>query len=224
MPDIRAAEQELGTAEHFARFTAARRCMTADAQAARCCRRVVSELGLSTSALAFDALRLRAVPHRGHHVPEAAAAYYLHRDTWYANPQTQLNWWIPLHDVDEQTTIRLFPRLFRQPLSNDSAEFDYNVWRQQVGWARPGGAALAVHPRALEIEQKELCWRPRVAAAEIIVFSAAHLHGPALNEGGATRFSADFRTVHIEDERDGCGAPNVDNASLGSALLDYALP
>ena len=41
---------------------------------------------------------------------------------------------------------------------------------------------------------------------------------------GATRFSVDFRTVHLGDHRAGLGAPNVDNHSTGSALKDYVRP
>jgi hypothetical protein len=41
------------------------------------------------------------------------------------------------------------------------------------------------------------------------------------NTSGRTRFSIDFRTVHIDDVRDLRGAPNVDSHCTGSTMGDY---
>ena len=55
----------------------------------------------------------------------------------------------------------------------------------------------------------------------MIVFSAAHMHSTVPNTSGLTRFSIDFRTVHL-DELDGDkGAPNIDGASTGTTIGDY---
>jgi hypothetical protein len=41
------------------------------------------------------------------------------------------------------------------------------------------------------------------------------------NTSGKTRFSIDFRTVHIEDVRARREAPNVDSACTGTSLRDF---
>jgi hypothetical protein len=41
------------------------------------------------------------------------------------------------------------------------------------------------------------------------------------NNSGLTRFSIDFRTVFEDDLLKGNGAPDVDNASTGTTLIDY---
>jgi hypothetical protein len=55
----------------------------------------------------------------------------------------------------------------------------------------------------------------------IILFSAAHLHASVPNTSGVTRFSFDYRTVHLDDIAAKRGAPNIDSACEGHMLRDY---
>jgi ectoine hydroxylase-related dioxygenase (phytanoyl-CoA dioxygenase family) len=55
----------------------------------------------------------------------------------------------------------------------------------------------------------------------IIVFSGAHLHSSVPNTSGYTRFSIDFRTVHLDDVHDQTGAPNLDSECTGTTMRDY---
>jgi len=41
------------------------------------------------------------------------------------------------------------------------------------------------------------------------------------NTTGRTRFSIDFRTVHIDDAVAMRGAPNIDSACTGTTMNDY---
>ena len=54
-----------------------------------------------------------------------------------------------------------------------------------------------------------------------MLFSAAQLHSTVPNTSGLTRYSIDFRTVHLDDVWNKCGAANVDSASTGTTLRDY---
>jgi hypothetical protein len=58
-------------------------------------------------------------------------------------------------------------------------------------------------------------------AGGIIVFSGAQLHSTVPNTSGRTRFSIDFRTVHLDDVLADRGAPNVDSACTGTTMGDY---
>ena len=55
----------------------------------------------------------------------------------------------------------------------------------------------------------------------IIVGSGAHLHSSVPNTSGYTRFSIEFRTVHLDDVREGVGAPNLDSECTGTTMRDY---
>ena len=54
-----------------------------------------------------------------------------------------------------------------------------------------------------------------------MLFSAAQLHSTVPNTCGLTRYSIDFRTVHLDDVWNKAGAPNVDSASTGTTMRDY---
>ncbi len=54
-----------------------------------------------------------------------------------------------------------------------------------------------------------------------ILFSAAQMHSTVPNTSGRTRFSIDFRTVHLNDLRSRKSAPNVDSSPLGTSLRDF---
>jgi hypothetical protein len=75
---------------------------------------VMTEFGFEPEQHAVDPIRLRVVTHGGHENPKAAPVYYTHRDTWYAHPQSQISWWVPLHGVTEEETFVFFPEYLRQ--------------------------------------------------------------------------------------------------------------
>ncbi len=53
------------------------------------------------------------------------------------------------------------------------------------------------------------------------MFSGAHLHSSVPNVSGKTRFSIDFRSVHLDDVIAKRGAPNVDAYCTGTTMRDY---
>jgi hypothetical protein len=55
----------------------------------------------------------------------------------------------------------------------------------------------------------------------VMIFSAAQLHSTVPNTSGRTRFSIDFRNVHLDDVVAKAGAPNLDSACTGTTLRDY---
>ncbi len=55
----------------------------------------------------------------------------------------------------------------------------------------------------------------------VLLFSAAQMHSSVPNNSGKTRFSIDFRTVHLDDVAERRGAPNTDSACTGTTMGDY---
>lgn len=229
----RRAHAALPIREILARLTQVR-AQLSDAAAEGLMDGVLRAVGLAPERYHRHGLRLRAVLPGCHHDPAAAAAYSLHRDTWFANPQAQINLWVALHDASARETVCFYPSLFQTAVVNDSAAFDYESFARRVGWQRLGPPPDAVYPTVREPPQA-----PRLTFAcrrgQVLLFSAAQLHGPqgieATGDGppapgshGFARFSVDFRVVHGDDHAQGRGPRNVDNASRGSALRDYAPP
>jgi hypothetical protein len=222
--DARRAHLALDNETFLARIREVRRDLGADDAWIDACRAVMHEAGVAPEESAVDVPRLRAVVPGSHRLRAAAPMYLAHRDTWYANPRAQINWWIPLHDIAPDEGFTIFLRALGVAVDNDSERFDYPKWRAEVGWQRPHAPADAAYPGARgELDGRDaiLVAGPR---ASVTVFAGAHLHRTNPIDGDLIRFSLDFRTVHLADHHAGRGAPCVDDRSRGSTLADFALP
>ncbi|MBI5171531.1 MAG: hypothetical protein HY986_01495 [Candidatus Melainabacteria bacterium] len=149
-----------------------------------------------------------------------------HRDTFYANPQSQINIWLALHDVGPQDSFRFYPQYFHEPVANDSHLFNYDIWKKDVGFGKSQSnhaeGKKALYPQALDEAALKNPAAFSLKEGEAIAFAAAHLHGTNPHCCQSTRFSLDMRAVEIEDlQPGGLQAPNRDNKSQGSSLQDY---
>jgi hypothetical protein len=227
--DPRDAAAVLGDALHFERIGAIRRTLFCEPLFHRRVREVAEALGFAPDRVAFDPIRLRVVGHRGAENPRARAVYTPHRDTWYAHSQSAIAWWIPLHDAPEDQTFVFYPQRFAAPVANDSERFTYTSWIARgwdlkIGWQRRDAGLEAHYPGALGGDD----WGPEVGfaatRAQNLLFAGAQFHRTRDHAGGRTRFSLDFRIVDLGDHQRGGGAPNADNRSVGSAVVDYVHP
>lgn len=181
----------------------------------------ISEI-FSSEPLMCDPVRLRVIPGGRQADFYKASAFGAHRDSWYANSRAQINWWIPLHDVDESQSVLFYPEYFDKPIANDSDKFDYELWRDEVGFGKSQLGRGGFYPRVqVPIEPDEPRFAIRAGKGSIVLFSAAHLHQTVINKEDTVRVSVDFRTVDLKSESEGVGAPDPDNRSRGSATRDY---
>jgi hypothetical protein len=227
--DVRAAHARLGDEAHFRVIGRVRKRLFCEPRFHRAVREVIAACGFEPRRCAFDPIRLRVVVHRGHDNPRAAPVYYPHRDTWYAHPQAVVAWWIPLHDLPAEQTFVFYPERFRRPVANGSARFEYGAWVRdgwdlKIGWQDRDAGLEAEYPAAATAldagaEVGFACRR-----GDNLLFSGAHFHRTLPHAAGVTRYSLDFRVVDLDDHARGAGAPNVDNRSRGSALVDYVGP
>jgi hypothetical protein len=186
-------------------------------------RDVLGAFGCDLDTTYFDVPRLRVVPHGGYLSSGVSYAYKAHRDTWYASPPAQVNWWMPVFPVLPSRAMSFFPAYFAEAVPNSSARFDYGEWCR-VG-RQLAASQVGEDTRAHPLPQSEIDTTSelRVAgdAGELLVFSAGQLHATAPNESGATRFSIDFRTVSLDDLEAGNAAVNVDSEATGTTLGDF---
>jgi len=180
---------------------------------------IVEELGWTAADFLCDVPRLRMIVPFMHVIEAAKPAFYAHRDTWYANPEEQINIWIPVADYDSSETFTLYPQFFAQKIANDSSTLDYKVWKKEIGFQQKK-PVRPIYPKALsllpEVDAEFSCQR-----AQRFVFSAQHLHRTRENRGDRCRFSVDFRVLHKDDFRHRRGPVNVDSAVIGSVVEDY---
>jgi hypothetical protein len=227
--DVRKAHLKWSAEEMFNRIGALRRTVYLESEFHDRVRDVAEESGFSPDRVAFDPIRLRVVQPGGHRNPLAAPVYFPHRDTWYAHSQSMIVWWLPLHDLIPEETFVFYPDHLNQAVANDSEIFDYAEWIKdgpalKIGWQNRDSGVTARYPGSLEASMPERAEGFSCRAGENLIFSGAHYHKTLPHDLDQTRFSLDFRIVHLDDAQAGRGAPNADNRSRGSTLADYVQP
>ncbi|SDI66983.1 hypothetical protein [Nonomuraea jiangxiensis] len=184
---------------------------------------VIEERGCDLGQTYFDVPRLRTSTSNDYLVSGISYAFHPHRDCWYSAPFSQVNWWIPVYDVVPENVMAFHPRYFDQPVRNGSAGYDYAEWNRtsRVSAASHVRSDTRVQPRPEEPIELEPQVRVVPEAGGTLMFSGAQLHSTVPNTSGRTRFSIDFRTVHLADVRAHRGAPNVDAECTGTTLRDF---
>jgi hypothetical protein len=217
------AQYSLDVADFIAHVAPLKTRFTNDPVTKQLLQQLLGDIGCDLDRTYFDVPRLRVVPHGDYLTSGVSYAYKAHRDTWYASPSCQVNWWMPVFDVLPENAMSFFPAYFEQAAPNSSAEFDYDEWCKV-------GRKLATDQIEEDTRNHPLPTAPidtssemRFAglAGEPIIFSAAQLHATAPNTSGVTRFSVDFRTICLDDLDAGMGAINVDSAATGTTLGDF---
>lgn len=185
--------------------------------------RILTEHGCDPEETYFDVPRLRTSTSDAFLTTGIAYAFHPHRDTWYSAAHCQINWWLPVYEMDTQMGMAFHPRYFEEPIENNSEVYDYYRWNAQ------SRANAATHVGTDTREQP----KPQIGVDhsgdfEIVtpvggltLFSAAQLHSSIPNNRGRTRVSIDFRTVSASDAAQRRGAPNVDSRCTGTSLRDF---
>jgi len=187
-------------------------------------RAIARALGCEPAKIHADVPKLRTAFPQGGLSTGIAYAFQAHRDTWYAAPQAQLNWWMPVWPVAENNIMEFYPHGFGAQVENNSGDYDYyvaNTWRGNIK-DFSGGKDARVHPapvHGIGPDDTRLTVVPPLGG--IMLFSGDQLHASIPNTSGITRYSIDFRTVHVDDVHAGVGAPVADVACTGTALRDF---
>jgi hypothetical protein len=184
---------------------------------------LLAERGCDLEKTYFDVPRLRTAFPANYLASGIAYAFHPHRDTWYSAPFSQLNWWMPAYEICPENSMAFHPRYWSEGIANSSATYNYYEWNRS---SRQSAAQhIKTDTREQPRPQAPLGADPHVQVVArvggVMLFSAAQLHSTVPNTCGLTRYSIDFRTVHLDDVWKKCGAPNVDSAATGTTLRDY---
>jgi hypothetical protein len=186
-------------------------------------RAVIAKAGCDLDQTYLDVPRLRGVTSDGYLTAGVGYAHPMHRDTWYSAPMAQLNWWMPIYPFEVESSMAFHPDYWDQGVANGSADFDYYDWNitGRATAAQHVTSDTRVQPKVTEPVAVDPQIRLVVPPGGIVLFSGAQMHSTVPNTTGVTRFSIDFRTVHLAEVEARGGAPNVDSRPRGTSLRDF---
>jgi len=187
-------------------------------------RAMFEELGSDIDKSYFDVPRMRTSTSDGYLTTGIAYAWHAHRDTWYSAPACQINWWMPIYEIEANNALAFHPRYWNQPVKNSSSGYNYYTWNKlhrgasvaKLTKADPRPLPKATEPMDLDPQIRIIC-----PPGGIIMFSGAQMHSSVPNTSGVTRFSIDFRVVHLDDAVRKLGAPNIDSECTGTVMRDF---
>jgi hypothetical protein len=190
------------------------------------CKRLLPEIiksvGGSPDETYFDVPRLRSAYPTHYLTSGIAYAFHAHRDTWYSAPPCQINWWLPVFEIEARNCLAFYPEYFDRAVGNTSEIYNYYEWnaKSRASAAQHVKQDTREQPKLTErISERDL--RLLVPPGGVILFSAAQLHETVPNTSGLARYSIDFRTVNRRDAAARRGAPNVDSRCTGTTMRDY---
>lgn len=191
------------------------------------CKRLIPKLlasiGADLDQTFFDVPRMRSSTSHDYLTTGIAYAFHPHRDTWYSAPMCQINFWMPIFEIAAGNAMAFHPNYFGRAVANNSEIYDYQEWNSKMRFAAVKQVGKDERPQPKP--QEELTLEPSLVVvappAGFMLFSAAQMHSSIPNQTGVTRFSIDFRTVHLGDLKARRGAANHDSRCTGSAINDY---
>lgn len=186
-------------------------------------RELLAERGCNLDKTYFDVPRLRSSTSDGYLRSGIAYAFHPHRDTWYSAPMCQLNWWLPVYSMPPQSGMVIHPLYWGVPVKNSSRDYNYARWIRESRYNAESQLHedTRIQPRPEQALNLDAGIILNGEPGSLAVFSAAQMHASADNNSGESRYSIDFRTVHLDDVVNGLGAPNVDSDCSGTTMGDY---
>jgi hypothetical protein len=184
---------------------------------------MLTAAGCDLSQTYFDVPRMRTAFPGNYLSSGIAYAFHPHRDTWYSAPFCQINWWMPIYELNSDNCMAIHPHYFDHPVKNGSRTYNYHKWNleSRQNAAQHVKSDTRVQPKPEEPVELEPQVRLVCPVAGAYLFSAANLHSTVPNTSGVPRYSIDFRTVHLADVRGHRGAANIDSECTGTTMGDY---
>jgi hypothetical protein len=189
----------------------------------RLIREILVDVGADPEQVFFDVPRMRSATANAFLTSGIAYAFHPHRDTWYSAPQAQINWWLPIYDIEPGNAMAIFPDAFDAELPNSSETYNYYRWNlgDRGSAASMIGEDHRVQPHLTSDAPLGSEFRVVAPVGSLLAFSGQQLHATVPNTTSVTRYSIDFRTVNVTDLREGLGAPRSDAACTGTTLRDF---
>lgn len=172
------------------------------------CALLLRDMGFDLGQVVMDRPRLRCTPALPCSAPLSPLVYGAHRDTWFGEPEAQVNLWLSPYEVGSNQTFVFFQDYFLRPIENSSSSFDLlNEVKASTG-AHPA-PTVPIGGRAIGFSAD---------AGEVVLFSAAQLHQTIRNSSEQHRFALQLRVVDPRDIAEQTKMLRIDNFSSGSTF------
>ena len=172
----------------------------------------IKHLGLDVNNCVFHAPRIRVIPPASYLSSGVSYNYKPHRDTWYGAVNSQINAWMPVNLLTECQGMWIAPPYFNTPIMNSSNLYSVKNWMESERWKAASNIdkETRAHPQPIDsiTESNKITYLGN--PSDVLLFSAAHLHGSNINTTEQIRYSIDFRIIYLPDLNE-TGALNLDN-------------
>jgi hypothetical protein len=167
---------------------------------------ILRALGCNLEKTYFDVPRMRTATSENYLTSGIAYAFHPHRDTWYSAPFSQINWWLPIFDIQPSNAMAFHPGYWSRPVRNGSREYNYDEWNRtsRVDAARHIKTDTRKQPKAEEAMELDPQIRLIPPVGGLILFSGAQMHSTvpnrALRRRGESSGCSEHRCrVHRDD-------------------------
>ncbi len=205
------AHRSITSADCAAVLSKSKSRLAAHPEARRLVSAVLADLKCDPTNTFVTAPRLQTMTNCEYLADGPAEPARPHRDTWFAAPGMQVNWWMPVFEMFAENGIAFYPEKWSESVQNNSAQYNHDEFLAGHG-PRPGTQVSLDESKS---------FRPVLQPGGIVLFSAAHLHATVPNDSVRTRYSIDFRTVDLDDVGAFDGADNFDAESTGTTLREF---
>jgi Phytanoyl-CoA dioxygenase (PhyH) len=221
--DPETAQLSMPVQEYAARLAALKPKFIHHPESKRLIAAMLQRTGCDSEQTYFDVPRMRTSTSDGYLTTGIAYAFHPHRDTWYSAPLCQLNWWTSIMPFTADNGMAMHTHHWQHPVANTSHSYNYQNWNatNRFTAVQHIGVDTRIQPKATAPVQAEPDIRFVLPPGALLLFSGAQLHSSIENLSGKTRFSIDFRTMHLGDARALRGAPNLDSNCTGTAMPDF---
>ncbi len=113
---------------------------------------ILKDLGCNLSKTYFDVPRMRTATSDDYLTTGIAYAFHPHRDTWYSAPPCQVNFWIPIYEIESGRSMAFHPHYWSHPVRNSSENYNYGEWNKtsRANAAQHIKTDTRVQPKAVE--------------------------------------------------------------------------
>jgi hypothetical protein len=160
-------------------------------------KELLLEMGCDLEKTHFDVPRLRTSTDAGYLTSGISYAFHPHRDTWYSAPFCQINWWLPVFEIQPENVMAFHPRYWAQPVKNGSRDYNYQEWNRtsrQIA-AQQIGVDTRKQPRAEESMELDPQIRIVCPVGGMLLFSAAQMHSTVPNTSTYLRVKAQGTSI-----------------------------
>src|SRR5205809_6794781 len=99
-----------------------------DPRAKKCIQGILRETGCDLEKTYFDVPRMRTATSENYLTSGIAYAFHPHRDTWYSAPMCQINWWMPVYEMQDGNGMAFHTNYWDKAVPNSSEKFRYSEW------------------------------------------------------------------------------------------------